>query len=157
MFWWGLVVRACARGRSCDEMLDDGGAGNDSPAAEGDAGGRRGCQSHVNLQFSCSFFLQGEGIPNGRLCERAGRVDGLDVAWESLDSTMCWDCSRRRNLMGCCCLENYSWDQRLQADGGGFHGSGGFAEILSLPGVAGARTAAAPRARSAVAATAGTV
>ena len=54
--------------------------------AEGDAGGRRGCQSHVNLQFSCSFFLQGEGIPNGRLCERAGRYMVLGVAWETLDA-----------------------------------------------------------------------
>ena len=27
----------------------------------------------MNLQFSCSFFLQGEGTPNGRLRERAGR------------------------------------------------------------------------------------
>ena len=117
------------------------------PVAEGDAGGRRGCQSHVNLQFSCSFFLQGEGIPNGRLCERAGRVDGLDVAWESLDSTMCWDCGCRRNLMGCCCIENNSWDQRLQADGGGFHGSGGFAEILRLPCLPGMHGGSADGAR----------
>ena len=76
MFWWGLVVRACARGRSCDEVLDDGGAGKDSPAAGGDAGSRRGRHSHVNMQFSCSFFLHGEEAPNERLCERAGRCVG---------------------------------------------------------------------------------
>ena len=80
MFWWGLVVRACARGRSCDEVLDDGGAGKDSPAAGGDAGSRRGRHSHVNMQFSCSFFLQSEGTQNGRLRERAGRSDVLAVA-----------------------------------------------------------------------------
>jgi hypothetical protein len=40
----------------------------------------------VNLQFSCSFFLQGEGIPNGRLRERAGRYVVLDAAWETLDA-----------------------------------------------------------------------
>jgi hypothetical protein len=39
----------------------------------------------VNLQFSCSFFLQGEGIPNGRLRERAGSYMVLDAAWEVLD------------------------------------------------------------------------
>ena len=47
-------------------------------AAGGDAGGRRGCQSHVNLQFSCSFFLQSEGTQNGRLRKRTGRLDVLD-------------------------------------------------------------------------------
>ena len=56
------------------------------PVAGGNAGGRRGCQSHVNLQFSCSFFLQGEGIPNGRLCERAGRYMVLGAVWETPDA-----------------------------------------------------------------------
>ena len=37
------------------------------------------------LEISCSFFLQGKGIPNGRLRERAGRLDGSDIAWETLD------------------------------------------------------------------------
>ena len=36
----------------------------------------------MNLQFSCSFFLQGEGTPNGRLRERAGRWD-MFAAWEA--------------------------------------------------------------------------
>jgi len=49
-------------------------------AAGGDAGGRRGCQFLMNLQFSCSFFLQSEGTQNGRLRERAGRSDVLAVA-----------------------------------------------------------------------------
>ena len=100
MFWWWLVVRACARGCSCDEVLDDGGAGKESPAAEGDAGGRRGRHSHVNMQFSCSFFLQGEEAPNGRLCKRAGRGDMLGAAWETPDSALGGDCNRRWNLLG---------------------------------------------------------
>ena len=66
-----------------------------SPVARGKAGGRRGRRSHVNLQFSCSFFLQGEGTPNGRLRERAGRLDVLDVeCWGALDSALCGDCDR---------------------------------------------------------------
>jgi len=52
------------------------------PAAGGEAGGRRGCQSHGNLQFSCPFFPQGEGTPNGRLRERAGRLDMVSAAGE---------------------------------------------------------------------------
>ena len=58
------------------------------PVAGGGAGSRRGCQSHMNLQFSCSFFLQGEGTPNGRLCERAGRGDVLGAAWRALESAL---------------------------------------------------------------------
>jgi hypothetical protein len=137
MFWWGLVVRACARGRSCDEVLDDGGAGKNSPAAGGDAGGRRGRHSHVNLQFSCSFFLQGEEAPNGRLCERAGRGDMPGAAWETPDSALGGDCNRRWNLLGGCCPESCSWERQLQAGGGGFRGLDGFAEVLSLLGCRG--------------------
>jgi hypothetical protein len=62
----------------------------------------------VNLQFSCSFFLQGEGTPNGRLRERAGRLDVLDEAWEALDSAMRGDCGRRWRLLGDCCPESGS-------------------------------------------------
>ena len=54
----------------------------------GEAGNRRGRQSHVNLQLSCSFFLQGKGTPNGRLRERAGRWDMLDAAWETSESAL---------------------------------------------------------------------
>jgi hypothetical protein len=71
-----------ARGRSRAEVLSEWGR-ESSPVARGKADGRRGRRSHVNLQFSCSFFLQGEGIPNGRLRERAGRLDVLGVAWGS--------------------------------------------------------------------------
>ena len=66
-------MRLGARGRPLGDMLGDGGR-ESLPIAGEKAGGRRGCQSHVNLQFSCSFFLQGEGTPNGRLRERAGRL-----------------------------------------------------------------------------------
>ena len=45
----------------------------------------------MNLQFSCSFFLQGEGTPNGRLRERAGRLDVLDVAWGSVGQCDVWE------------------------------------------------------------------
>ena len=95
---WG---RECASEGVLSLMCWVMGARASLPVAGGDAGGRRGCQSHVNLQFSCSFFLQGEGIPNGRLCKRARRFDGVDAAWESLDSAMCWDCGRRRKFIGC--------------------------------------------------------
>jgi hypothetical protein len=84
-FWGDMLVGVeqasmqmrAARATKCWVM----GARASLPAARGDAGGRRSCQSHVNLQFSCSFFLQGEGTPNGRLRERAGRLD----AWGALD------------------------------------------------------------------------
>ena len=56
------------------------------PAVGENAGGCRGRQSHVNLQFSWSFFLQGEGIPNGRLRERAGRYMALGAVWETPDA-----------------------------------------------------------------------
>ncbi len=39
----------------------------------------------MNLQLSCAFFLQGEGLPNGRLRERDGRYMLLDAAWKALD------------------------------------------------------------------------
>jgi hypothetical protein len=81
-------------------VLDDGGAGKDSPAAGGDAGGRRGRHSHVNMQFSCSFFLHGEEAPNERLCEWAGRRDMLGAAWETPDSALGGDCNSRWNLLG---------------------------------------------------------
>jgi hypothetical protein len=69
----------------------------------------------VNLQFSCSFFLQGEGAPNGRLSEQVGRCDVLDVAWEALDSAMCEERGRSWKLLGGCCPENCSWDRELQS------------------------------------------
>ena len=108
---WGLVVRACRCGRECSrgEVLGDGGgAMESSPVARGKAGGRRGRRSHVNLQFSCSFFLQGEGTPNGRLRERAGRLDVLDEAREALDIAMIGDGDRRWRLLGDCCPESGS-------------------------------------------------
>ena len=37
----------------------------------------------MNLQFSCSFFLQDEGTQNGRVRKRAGRLDVLDVVERS--------------------------------------------------------------------------
>ncbi len=61
MCWWGLVVRACgcdANARAAKSWAMEE-AWESSPVAGGDAGGLRGRQSHVNLQFSCSFFLQG--------------------------------------------------------------------------------------------------
>jgi hypothetical protein len=111
MCCWGLVVRACRCGRegSRGEVLGDGGgAMESSPVARGKAGGRRGRRSHVNLQFSCSFFLQGEGTPNGRLRERAGRLDVLDEEWEALDSAMRGNCDRRWRLLGDRCPERGS-------------------------------------------------
>ncbi len=48
----------CARETKCCVM----GARASLPAAGGHAGGRRGCHSHGNLQFSCSFFLQVRGF-----------------------------------------------------------------------------------------------
>ena len=80
---WRLGVRVYARGRSRDEVLGDGSARAYLLSGR-DAGSRQGCQFHVNLQFSCSFFLQGEGTPNGRLRERAGRWDVLDVVYCSV-------------------------------------------------------------------------
>ena len=62
----------------------------------------------MNLQFSCSFFLQGEGTPNGRLRERAGRLDVLDEAREALDIAMIGDGDRRWRLLGDCCPESGS-------------------------------------------------
>jgi len=108
---WGLVVRACRCGRegSRGEVLGDGGgAMESSPVARGKADGRRGRRSHVNLQFSCSFFLQGEGTPNGRLRERAGRLDVLDEEWEALHSAMRGNCDRRWRLLGDRCPERGS-------------------------------------------------
>ena len=110
-----------------------------SPVARGKADGRRGRRSHVNLQFSCSFFLQGEGIPNGRLRERAGRLDMVSAAGRALDSAMRWDCGRRRKLRGRCCLECGCRDRQLQADGGGFRSFGEFAEISRLLWLRGAQ------------------
>ena len=54
----------------------------------------------MNLHFSCSFFLQGEEAPNGRLCERAGRGDMLGAAWETPDNALVGDCNRRWILLG---------------------------------------------------------
>ena len=81
------------------------GARGSLPVAGEKAGGRRGRQSHMNLQFSCSFFLQGEGTPNGRLRERAGRLDMVGAGGSAMDSAMRWDCGRRRKSFGRCCLE----------------------------------------------------
>ena len=121
------------------------------PAAGGEAGGRRSCQSHGNLQFSCPFFPQGEGTPNGRLRERAGRLDMVSAAGRALDSAMRWDCGRRRKLRGRCCLECGCRDRQLQADGGGFRSFGEFAEISRLLWLQGeARSAGAGARRSAV-------
>ena len=105
------------------------GASESLPVAGGDAGGRRGCQSHVNLQFSCSFFLQGEGTPNGRLRERAGRLDMVGAGGSALDSAMRGDCGRRRKLLGHCCLGWCYRDRQFQGDSGGVRSFGGFAEI----------------------------
>ena len=44
----------------------------------------------MNLQLSCSFFLQGEGTPNGRQRERTGRWYVLDVVWEAPDGAL-WE------------------------------------------------------------------
>jgi hypothetical protein len=77
-------VYARARGRSRAEVMSDGGARAYLLPGE-EAGGCQGCQSHGNLQFSCSFFLRGEGTPNGRPRERAGRLDIVDVVWEEPD------------------------------------------------------------------------
>ena len=96
-----------------------------------EAGGRRGCQSHVNLQFSCSFFLQGEGTPNGRLRERAGRWYVV-AARDAMDSALGEDCGRVRNCSGRCGPGSCSWDRQLKVDGGGFHGFDGVAEIFRL-------------------------
>jgi hypothetical protein len=93
----------------------------------------------VNLQFSCSFFLQGEGTPNGRLRERAGRLDVLDVAWGSAGLAMIGDCDHRWSLLGDCYPEGGSWERQLQAGGGGSRSFGGVAEILSSLGLLGLR------------------
>ena len=57
-------------------------------AAGGEAGGRRGCQTHENERFSCSFFLQGEETSNRRLSKRAGHLDMVrpqaEIAWALL-------------------------------------------------------------------------
>jgi hypothetical protein len=68
-----LGARACRAGRGLQREEEWRGS-----VAE--AGGRRDRQSHMNLQVSCSFFLQGEGAPNGRLRERAGRWNMLDAS-----------------------------------------------------------------------------
>ncbi len=91
------------------------------------------------LQFSCSFFLQGEGTPNGRLRERAGRLDVLDVAWGSAGLAMIGDCDHRWSLLGDCCPESGSWERQLPAGGGGSRSFGGVAEILSSLGLLGLR------------------
>jgi hypothetical protein len=93
-----LVVRACghagagANARAAKSWAMEE-AWESSPVAGGDASGRRGRQSHVNLQFSSSFFVQDSGTPNGRLRERAARLDVLDGAWRALDCSLCWDCA----------------------------------------------------------------
>ena len=57
-------------------------------AAGGEAGGRRGCQTHENERFFCSFFLQGEETSNRRLSKRAGHLDMVrpqaEIAWALL-------------------------------------------------------------------------
>ena len=93
MCWGGLAVRACGCGqeRLRGEVLGYGGGAGELTCRRlggGEAGNRRGRQSHVNLQLSCSFFLQGKGTPNGRLRERAGRWDMLDAAWETSESAL---------------------------------------------------------------------
>ena len=77
-------MRVCAWALARTEVLSDGGARVYLLPGE-EAGGLQGCQSHGNLQFSCPLFLQGEGTPNGRLRERAGRLDIVDVVWGELD------------------------------------------------------------------------
>ena len=131
--WGEIGVRLGARGRPLGDVLGDGGR-ESLPVVGEKAGGRRGCQSHVNLQFSCSFFLQGEGTPNGRLRKRAGRLDMVGAGGGALDSAMRWDCGRRRKLCGRCCLEWCCRDRQLQVEGGGARSFGGFAEILRLLG-----------------------
>ena len=101
----GASVRAQTVARRCVGWM---GARASLPAVGENAGGCRGRQSHVNLQFSCSFFLQGEGTPNGRLRERAGRLDVLDEEWEALDSAMRGNCDRRWRLLGDRCPERGS-------------------------------------------------
>ena len=98
----------------------------------------------MNLQFSCSFFLQSEGTQNGRLRERAGRSDVLAVA-ERADSALCGDCGCRWKLPGSCCPEDCCWDQELQASGGGSRSFGGFAKRLRLQELQGLRSSGAPR------------
>ena len=139
---------ACVRARVLARVLARRSAGRWGRArllaAGGDAGGRRGCQSHVNLQFSCSFFLQGKGTPNGRLRERAGRLDVRDVAWGSAGLAMIGDGDHRWSLPGDCCPASGSWERQLQAGGGGSRSFGGVAEILSSAGVAGVARQRAP-------------
>ena len=65
----------------------------------------------MNLQFSCSFFLQDEGTQNGRLRMRAGRLDVLDEAWGVLDGALCGDYGRRWNLLRDRWPESGSWEQ----------------------------------------------
>ena len=101
-------------------------------AAGGEAGGRRGCQTHENERFSCSFFLQGEETSNRRLSKRAGHLDMVGAAGRTLDSAMRWDCGRRQKLRGRCCLGCCCRDRQLEADGGGFRSFGEFAEISRL-------------------------
>ncbi len=125
----GASVRAQTVARRCVGWM---GARASLPTVGENAGGRRGRQSHVNLQFSCSFFLQGEGIPNGRLRERAGRYVVLDAARETLEIANSRDCSRERILMGRCCAESCRGKQDLQADSGGFRSFDGFIEILRI-------------------------
>ena len=66
------------------------------------------------------------------LRERAGRLEMVSAAGRALDSAMRWDCGRRRELRGRCCLECGCRDRQLQADGGGFRSFGEFAEISRL-------------------------
>ncbi len=84
----------------------------------------------MNLQFSCSIFMQGKGTPNGRLRERAGRGDMLDAVWGTSERALGRDYGRRWNLLGGCWPESGSCSSKpIAADPGG---CGGFAEILSL-------------------------
>ena len=60
MCWGGLAERACGCGqeRLRGEVLGDGGGAGELTCRRGEAGNRRGRQSHVNLQLSCSFLTR---------------------------------------------------------------------------------------------------
>jgi len=96
---WGGITRASARAsiRSTKRWVLGGRASLLSAGGEG--GSRRGCRFHGNVQSmecSCSFFLQGEGIPNGRLRDMMS-VSGLGAGMcvISGSSASDWGVTRR--------------------------------------------------------------
>jgi hypothetical protein len=86
----------------------------------GDQGAGAQQKRRLLLQFSCSFFLQGEGTPNGCLRERAGCWDELDVVWEAPNGA----------LWGIAVADGNCWGIAAQTDEAGIGSSKTMAAVV---------------------------